>query len=334
MLYPANSILAADLSPFGQSLALLPVARALRASYPRALIVGAAANGTGELLAASGFVDETIPLGVIKHSDDGKPGGLKRLVGLAKRARGSNFDVVLDFTPTLETLFVSRVLLRSRVFSPARLPRILRSFLDFRRPSSDEQRSDYQNVLQQLGVQLIDTRFAITPSAEEDAKFEDRLAASGSRVGKLIVLIYTSGLGIRSWPVGAFGEIGSRLSNNFDARIVAADEPGSRQFSSSVSLLLPSGAIQLSEPRALELVAAIARSSIVITDDNGIAQMAGELSTPVIEVSEAAAAKTPFSATHRVAQAAVRSKISAEEVYEIAVEMIQENRSSSLFQRH
>lgn len=334
MPYPANSILAADLSPFGQSLALLPVARALRAAYPKALIVAAAATGTSELLTAGGFVDETIPLGVIKHSDDRKPGGLKRLIGLAKRARASNFDVVLDFTPTLETLFVSRVLLRSRVFSPARLPKFIRSFLDFRRPSDDEQRSDYQNVLQQLGLSLTDTRFAIAPSVEEDAKFEDRLGSSGSRVGKLIVLIYTSGLGIRSWPVGSFGEIGFRLSNNFDARIVAADEPGSREFSSSVSSLLPAGAIQLAEPRAMEVVAAIARSSIVITDDSGIAQIAGELGTPVIEVSETAGQKTAFSATHRVAQAAMRSKISADEVYDIAVEMIQENRSPALFRRH
>jgi ADP-heptose:LPS heptosyltransferase len=194
--------------------------------------------------------------------------------------------------------------------------------------------SDCAIVLRQVGVQMNDLRLGITPAVEEDARFEQRLSTAGSRGGELIVLLYASNpLSRQSWPVDAFGEIGMRLANNFSARIVAADEPCDDAFTGAVSSLLPSGAIKLAEPRALELVAAVARASLVITDEPGIAQIASELSTPVIEIADANSATAESSSAHRIAQGSSRSRVSPESVYEIAGELIQENRSRSLFRR-
>ncbi len=335
--YSARSILAIDVSPFGQSLALLPVVRALRVSYPTTFLVAAAPSGTCELLRAGGLVDDTISLGVVKFSDHGYAGGLKRLLGLVRGARRYRFDVVLDFSPSLETQIVSRLVLRARVFTPSKLPRVIGLLLDFggaSRSAGRPTRSDYENVLQQAGVEMNDARFAITLPVEEDARFEHRLATSGSRGGELIVLLYASNPDSRRfWPVAAFGEIGTRLANNFNARIVAADEPSDHAFTRAVSAWLPPGAIKLAEPRALELMAAIARASIVITDEPAIAQIASELSTPVIEIADTISTTAASSTTHRLARGSSRSSVSADKVFEIASEMIQENRSPSLFQR-
>ena len=336
MLYSARSILAIDMSPFGQSLALLPVMRALRASYPKTFLVAAAPGGTCELLSAYGLVDDAISLGVIKPPDGGHAGALKRLVRLVRGARRYRFDVVLDFSPSLETQIVSRLVLRARVFTPSKLPRVIGMLLDLggAAPAGRSTRSDYANVLQQAGVEMNDARLAITPPVEEDARFEHRLASSGSRGGELIVLLYASNpKSRRFWPAGAFGEIATRLANNLNARIVAADEPSDQAFTRALSALLPPGAIKLAEPRALELIAAIARASIVITDEPAIAQIASELSTPVIEIADTISTTIASSTTHRIARGSSRSYVSADEVYEIASEMIQENRSPSLFQR-
>ena len=335
MLYPARSILTVDMSPFGQSLAMLPVIRALRASYPMTLLVAAAPSGTCGLLTGGGLVDETISLGVIKLSDRGRSGVLKRLLGLAKVARGRSFDVVLDFSPSIETLVASRLALRGRVFSPSRLPRVISMLLDLGVTSrAGLAPSDYANVLRQVGVELNDMQLGITPSVEEDARFEQRLSTAGYRGGELIVLLYASNpLSRQSWPIDAFGEIGMRLANNFNARIVAADEPSDDAFTGAVSSLLPSGAIKLAEPRAQELVAAVVRASLVITDEPGIAQIASELSTPVIEIADANSSTAESSSSHRIAQGSSRSRVSPEAVYEIAGELIQENRSRSLFRR-
>src|SRR5882762_7049665 len=118
MPHPARSILAIDAAPFGRSLALLPAMRALRASYPKALLVAATSTGIGELLGASGIIDEAIDLGVIKSSDRRFTGSLKRFAGLLKRARRLNFDLVLDFSPRIETQIAARLFVGARTLTP------------------------------------------------------------------------------------------------------------------------------------------------------------------------------------------------------------------------
>jgi hypothetical protein len=66
--------------------------------------------------------------------------------------------------------------------------------------------------------------------------------------------------------------------------VVAADVPYDADFTSSIAFSLPKGAIKLRSPRATELVAAVARSSLVVTDDSGIARMARGLGSPAINL--------------------------------------------------
>jgi ADP-heptose:LPS heptosyltransferase len=337
MLVPARSILAIDGSPFGQSIAMLPVTRSIRASYPGTFLAAAAAAGTCDLLTADGVVDCCISLGVVRTSPGGQRGALKRLVGLFRAARRYDFDLILDFSPSLETQIVSRLASRARVFTPSKGSRVIGMLLELgaaSRFTGRGARSDYTSVLRQAGVDMNDIRLAIRLPFDEDRRFEQRLTNSGSRGGELIGLLYASNPnGARSWPVAAFADIGTRLANNFGARIVAADEPTDHTFTRAVSAGLPPGSIKLTEPRALELIAAISRASIVITDAPAIAQIASELGTPVIEIVDAMSTAPTSSTTHRIARGSWRSSVPADEIYEIASEMIQENRSPSLFQR-
>lgn len=331
MRYSARSILALDLSPFGRSLALLPAMRALRQAYPKALLVVAASSGTCELLRASGLADETIELGVIKPSN--KSGALRRLISLARRSARYDFDLLLDFSPRLETQIVSRLVLRARTITPSKLPRAIEMLLGFAGvpPRADNSAfADYASVLKQLGVEITDTRLAVTATSDDDARFERLLSRSGSRGGELIVLLYASDLHDgRGWPLEAFAEVGTRLANNLGARIIAADQPSDDAFTNAVAALLPPGVIRLGEPGAAELVAAIARASVVITDDPGIAQIASELHTPVIEIADSSSPAV----RHRVVEASSRKRVSPDEVYDLASEIIQEGRSLSLFER-
>lgn len=334
MLYPARSILAIDMSPFRRSLGLFPTLRALRASYPRTFLAAAAPTGTCELLKASGLVDETIELGIIKSSNKGKTGALKRLVSLARRSRRYDFDLLLDFSPRLETQIVSRLVLRARTITPSKLPRAIEMLLSFAgipRRGDHSALSDYASVLSQLGVEMTDTRLGVTPASDEDARFERRLSRSGSRGGELIVLLYASDVHDRGgWPADAFVEVGTRMANNLGARIIVADEPSDDSFTNVLNPLLPPGVIKLAEPGALELVAAIARASVVITDDPAIAQIGSELHTPVIQVADSVSRVATPPKTQRVVSS--RRRTSTDEVYELACEIIQESRSPSLFE--
>jgi len=181
---------------------------------------------------------------------------------------------------------------------------------------------------------MTDTAFRVTLPDDEHTRFEQHLMKAGSRGGELIVLFYASDPDdSRGWPVEAFAETSRRLANNFDARIIAADEPSDSAFTDALRALLVAGITTVAEPRAVELVAAIARASIAITDEHAIAQIASELGTPVIEIADIASGHSIKSRSHRILAASSRKRVTIDEVYGTASEMIQESRSPSLFQR-
>ena len=323
MHYPAHSILAIDMSPFGRSLKLLPAIKAVRQAYPSAFVVVAATTGTCELITADSLADETIDLGVIKLAS-GSTSGLKRFLTLAKRARRHSFDLILDFSPRLETMLVSNLLLRARTITPSSIPRAVEFLLAFggRQSRSD----DYTSVLKQISIKP-DPNFQISTSAAENSQFEQFLSRNGSRGGELIVMLYASGA---QSSFEGLAEAGTRLANNFGARIVAADQPGDREFTDAVGKRF-SGKSLLVEPRAPFLIAALARASIVITDDGAIAEAAAALGTPAIEIADSRTEPSQPSKRHRVVRANRGRAASTDEIFEIACEMIQESRSASLF---
>jgi ADP-heptose:LPS heptosyltransferase len=323
-----RAILAIDTTPFAHSLPLLAAIRALRKDLPETYVTVAATTGLGELLAAARLADETIDLGVIKLHEGGD--GLKRLARLFKRARHREYDLVLDFSPKLDTQVLSRFIMRKRTVTPVRLPRVIEMLMGGTRNDADR----YEAVLRQIGVGLGDGRLGIIIPADEHRQFEKLLERSGSRGGEPIVVLYTAGAGHQDgWAVTAFGETGQRLANAFGARVVALDEPRAKEFTTALDGLLPKSAIKLSEPRALQLAAAVARASLVITDAAGLARMAIDAGTPVIEIAEAQSARRPTSDFHRVLQGAARGRVSTDEVYELACTLIQASRSAQLFQQ-
>lgn len=334
MSYQPRSILVIDISPFGRSLFLLPVIRALRAAYPKTFIAVATSMGTCELLTATGLVDEAIDLGIIRPSDDGGyAGAFKRAAQLFRRARRFNFDLVIDVSPRLETQMLFRFIVRARTITPSRMPHVIEMLLGGQSRRLHGQAGDYEGVLRQLGITMPDAQFAIRLSDEEHTQFEQMLSKRGSRGGEPIVVLYAANpVSSSGWPVEAFGEMAVRLAHNFGARVIAADEPADKSFTEAISTMLPQTAIKLAEPRALELTAAVARASLVITDECGLAQVATEMGTPVIEISDNSAARSS-SESHRIVRGSSRARVTTDDVYEIACEMLQSSRSASLFQR-
>jgi ADP-heptose:LPS heptosyltransferase len=324
-----RSILAIDASPFGRSIALLPVVRALRTAFAHSFIAVATSTGTCELLAAVGIVDETIDLGVIKSSDSGGASALKVMARLFKHARRRDYDLALDFSPRAETQMLTRLVVRARTITPSRMPRVIELLIGSAARRAGSRQTDYESVLRQIGIGASDARLAIQLPAEEHAEFERMLERKGSRGGEPLVVMH-GGSAAGGWPVESFGEMGQRLANNFGARIIAADEPSDDAFTQVVSRLLPQTAIKLESPRAVELAAALARASLIITDEAGLARLAAEMGAPVIEIAESDNGSL-VSKSHRVICGSSRGRVAADDVFELACEMLQDSRSASLF---
>jgi ADP-heptose:LPS heptosyltransferase len=313
---------------------LLPAVRALRAAHPRAFITVAASRGACDLLAASRLVDEVIDLGVIKASNQNFSGALGRIGRLFKRTRRSDPDLVLDLSPRLETQVFTSAVLRTRAVTPSKPFDVLDRLMNLagRAARASAHSEECRKVLGQIGVSAALDRLSIALLPEEDARFERLLANKGCRGGQPVVVLYSGSALAGGWPVEYFAEIGVRLANNFAARIVAIDEPGDNTFTGAIGPLLPREAIELREARAVELVAAIARASLVITDDAGVADMATDLGAPALEITRwKPAPRLPK--TRRVAYAPALARVTTDEVYEMASEMIQESRLITLFER-
>ena len=330
-----KSILALDASPFGSSLALLPAIRALRAAYPKTLLVVAASTGICELLNAFGFVDDSIDLNVIKAPDTGYVDLLRRLTRLIRNSRSYNFDLILDFSPRLDTQIAARLFLRTRTITPVRAAGVIETLIGWAGvPKSVRQSasSNYANVLDQAGVALEDTSLRIELPEDEHARFEQRLVKAGSRGGELLVLLHSSNATDR-WPVASFVEVARRLSNTFGARVIATDEPSDSAFTGALDLLLPARAIKLAAPTAFEFFAAISRASLAITDQTMVARIASELGTPALEIAGNIASEVNSTINHKVLEGSSRKRITPDEVYEAACEMIHKSRSAALFHR-
>jgi ADP-heptose:LPS heptosyltransferase len=329
----ARSILVLDVSPFSRSLWLLPSMRALRAAYPQSFIKVAATKGVCELLDASGLADETIDLGVITAADSGLGSSLKRVGRLARRARKNDADLVIDFSPRLETQLLSRFVLGAETAVPSRLAGVIETLLGGRWRGKQAIPSDYASYLSRMGIQLDDPRLAITLPAQENDQFEKLLSKKGSRGGEPIIILHSSDAGQADrWPAESFADLAARLRHNFGARIVAIDDPYEKSFTEALGKLLPEGAIKVSEPRSLAVAAAVARASLVVMDQKGVAMMASDFSTPVVEITDS----PEYAGTgepRQTVRAAAIARVEVDEVFKAACELMRNCRSSTLFQR-
>ena len=333
MLDHPHALLVIEATPFWRSLALLPALRALRGAYPRTFLTAATGKGACEVLSVTGLADEMIDLGVIDNQS-GVGSAIKRFAQIGRKAKGRQLDLALDFAPGPETQLISRLVIGARTLSPSRLPHMLDRLLGRMGgvPPPGDHMDDCANVLGQLGIKMADRRLGLVVPAEENDRFEKLLARNGSKGGEPLAVLHSSlAGGSHGWPVDRFGGLAVSLASNLQARIVAVDQPSDDKFTDQIGSLLPRGAIKIASPRTYEMLAAVARASLVITDEPGLAQATLDLGTPVLEIAERPSVNADRS--HRVVFGASRARVPVEEVFTAACEIIQESRSSFLFQR-
>ena len=332
MPYHPRSILAIDDSPFCRSLAVLPALRTLKDAYPQTRLVVAASRATGEILAVTGLA-YLIDLGALRSGDQGRGFALKSLIRLVKVARRETFDLVLDFSPGIETQIASQLIPHVRLIRPSKLRNLVDLFFGGRggptRPP--DHAADCANVISQLGLEIVDADSGVFVPVEEHKRFEQLLVRHGSRGAEPIVILYGSSATAQSGGVAeCISEVAVRLANNFGSRIVAVDEPFTRTFTDRISGSLPLGSIKLVSPRALEAAAAIARASMVITDDAELVNLTSGFRTPMLEVRNASFKAHPSMADRGVSEPGNRL---ADDVFEAACLLLQGSRSPSLFHK-
>ena len=303
---------------------------ALRRAYPNARIVAAATAGTVELLTSYQLIDDAINLGAGASGQSIGKTILEELK-LAKRTQHMRFDLLLAFSGLSLVQFLFRLRMRSRIISPLIKPADLIDPLfggDARRRGRGP--AAYHSILRQLGLKPADSDWKIRSSENEDARFERLLERGEANPGgRPVAVLYSGGPVTFGWPFDRFADLANRLSSGYEARIVICDSPYGSGFTSSMSPLLPKSAIALRAPRAIEVVAALARATIVITDDPGIARFAAQLGAPAIDLS-GPVQKGPECLVYGVSGDKPQA---TDAVFDVACEIMQKSRMASLFRR-
>lgn len=328
-----RSILVINPAHFGKALMMLPAVEALRHQFPRTFIRTAVATGIGELFLGHGLADEVIDLGVIPAGEQNLGGAMKRLFKLLAKTRNGHDDLILDFSPRLETQIISRWRGTARYVTPSKFYRLLDILLKRRGLQSDDHFVECASVLRQIGITKVDDSFAFQLPNDISLQFEDKIFRKASRQGVPIVVLHSSQAGAaREWGIEKFADLAHRLVNNFQVRIVAIDEPAANRFTKALKLQLPPDSGIVAAPSAGEFIAALARASVVITDERGVAKTAADLDSPVIEIADS---DSPYAhgKSYRVIESSSRYRVSVEEVMEAAYEMIRAGRTASVIKR-
>ena len=271
---PLQRVLVVRTDRLGDVLLTTPMARALRAHFPRARIAWLTGAYAAPLLEHNPDVDEVIV-------DGGAPAG-----ELARRLRPYRFDAAVLCNLSLRTAWAARrAAIPQRVgpFSSAWAVLLSHPVLQRRARAGAHEADHNLRLLEPLGVpfQRLRTRLELTP-AEREAGLA-ALAALGCRPGaRPLVVLHPGGRGSAPhWPFPHFLELSRRLVHAGAAVLVTAG-PGESfpaPTGPDAPVFLPPGSVAIRE-----LAALLATATLVVANSTGPLHMAVALGVPTVSV--------------------------------------------------
>src|SRR6185503_17374510 len=109
-------------------------------------------------------------------------------------ARSETYDLVLDFSPGIETQIACRMIPHVRLVRPSKLRSLVDLFFGPRGRAvrGGDHAADCANVIRQLDLELSDLDSGVFVPVEGHKHFEELLARHGSRGGEPLVIVYGS----------------------------------------------------------------------------------------------------------------------------------------------
>jgi heptosyltransferase-3 len=266
----------------GNAALLLPVLAALRRSYPAASLTAVTMPGNAPLF--RGVADRVLAVRMRPlHAC------LLDLARAAAALRAEGVDLAIDFEQYVRTSQILLYVSGARqivAFESREFPRAV--LADVRVPLKDERHAaeSFLDLARAAGVRerrYLPGGLAVDPLAAE--RVRKRLLALGPPSRPLVVLHPGSGDNFpgRRWPTRRFGLLARRLVDEAGAVVAVTGTRDERGLAREV--------VEASERRVedlagaldlLELVALLARASLLVSNDTGPVHLASALGVPVL----------------------------------------------------
>jgi lipopolysaccharide heptosyltransferase I len=282
------------LSSLGDVIHALPVARALRRTYPEAHLTWIVEAREYAVLRDHPDLDAVVPVDTrLWRRLVWRPAGARqvweKLGRLETRIRATRFDAALD----LQGLIKSGVL-TAYTGAPLRIgfsasrarewPNALFTNRHVTPPATAiHVVEQYLSLLAPLGVTATQPEFHIPARPDAERRMEEFLGEQGVKRQDLLVAINPgAGRENKRWPVRHFRALAERLASEPDVRLLLLWGPDEIHMARQIGDGLPTRAI-LAPPTDLdELTALLRRCALMVANDTGPLHLAAALGTPAL----------------------------------------------------
>ena len=339
MDFDPRNILVIDFGQLGDVVLSLPALSAIRQRFPRARITVAVGKSCAQVVELSGFADATLVVDRVALRDGPKPWAVFRIFRLVKDVRHSRFDFVIDLHSMSETNllgFFSGASHRLYARRPGRSLDYLSNFSP--RPSIEDRSSHavdrYLTVLAPLGIRDVPRIPKLITRPEDDMAVEQMLKRMRADAGiPLVGLFPGAGHPSRRWPLVRFAELAGKLARETDVRIVVFAGPEERAMVKEMRETFGKDTIIFDKLTIPQLTSALARLSVLISNDTGPMHIAAAVGASVVLLLDRRAPDSylPVSGQHQIIYNNIIEDVSVDEVYGAARELLASGRTATLF---
>ena len=289
----------------------------------------------------SGYANNTIPVDRVALRDGSKIVSIARIIKLVSQVRKTKYDFVIDLNSFSETNllgFLSGA--QHRLFShrPGRSIDYLANFKP--RPPREIKESHlvdrYLDVLKPLDIANASRIPYLKTNPIADQVVESLLKKEKAQSNALLVGVFPgSSHPDNRWPIERFAELSDYLVRNDRVRIIVFGGPEERDLIRQHKQLFPSTTVVLDQLTIPQLTSALARVTLLVSNDTGPMHIAAAVGTTVIDLLNRPTPNTyvPVGDKHRIMCAATVRDLTVEQVYKVVHETLADNRTEQIFRR-
>ena len=340
-MFDPRNILVIDFGQLGDVVLSLPALGAIRKRFPRARITVAVGKPGADVIALSGFADETLVVDRVALRDGFTPVSLFRVFKLVKEVRAKKFDFVIDLHSLSETNllgFLSGAPKRLYSRRPGRSLDYLANFKP-RPPVETDHRTRhlidrYLDVLGPLDIKDAERLPSLKTRPVDAAALERILVKAKADSGTPLVGLFPgAGHPSRRWPLEQFASLADFLIRNDQVRVLVFLGPEERDFIKDIRQQFPPSVVILDQLTIPQLAAAQARLAAFVSNDTGPMHIASAVGTPVVLLLDKRAPESylPQGDRHRVIYNNVIGDITVDEVYAATRSILTSERTATLF---
>jgi heptosyltransferase-2 len=264
-----SNILIIKPGAIGDLLQLTPVIRALKGEFPHARIsLIVSSPSTASLFKSNPHVHETIVF-----EKRGEHRSFAALLKLRRRLRRRRYDMVINFQRSnLKAWLLASVAFPCRllVYHKAK-DRVVHAVVN------------HLETVFPLGIDASDLDLELYTGVD-DEEYAEKLFADVGPSGKTVIALNPGASNrIKCWSPGKFAELGDRLINQLDARVIIVGGKEDRDLADDICSGMQNIPLELvGKISLLQLGAVLKRCAVLVSGDTGPMHLATAVKTPVI----------------------------------------------------